>query len=132
MSELVCFIAAGMLPATLSLAAAGAFTPKAPQSLASTDVSCEIRMTRAPGGVGLEAVAFGHGSVEGSYSFNIEKSGSSGGSNIAQAGEFSLESGAEQVLASGGLGLARADSYSADLVLMDAFGEILCEADKRT
>ena len=130
MSRLACLIAAGMLPATLSWAVAGAFTPKAPQSSTSTDVACEIRTTRAPGGIELEAVASAQRARSGSYSFDIEKSGSSGDSNIAQAGEFSLDRGAEQILGSARLALARSDSYSADLVLTDSSGEVLCEADK--
>jgi hypothetical protein len=49
-------IAAGVLPASLGLAAQGALTPKSPRLSLAADDECEVRTTKVPGGVELEAV----------------------------------------------------------------------------
>ena len=133
MSRLAFIVAAGVLPGTLGLAVAqGALTPKSPRLSLAADDKCEVRTTKVPGGVELEAVVSSVRALNGSYSFVIEKIGSGGDSNIAQAGDFSLERGAEQVVGSAGLGLARGDSYTAKLVLTDGSGDIVCEAEDDT
>jgi hypothetical protein len=133
MSRLAYIIAAGVLPGTLGLALAqGALTPKRAHLAAAASSICEVRTTKVPGGVELEAVVSGLRALDGSYSFVIEKRGSAGDSDIAQAGEFSVEHAAEQVLGSAGLGLSRGDSYTARLVLTDGSGDIVCEAEDDT
>ena len=133
MLRLAFIIAAGVLPCTLGLAVAqGALSPKAPQSSMAADDKCEVRTTKVPGGVELAAVVSSVRALNGSYSFVIEKIGSGGDSNIVQAGNFSLNRGAEHVLGSAGLGLGRGDSYTAKLVLADASGDIVCEAENVT
>ena len=134
MLRLAFIIAVGVLPGSLGLAAGqGTLTPKPPQSSMAADDKCQVRTTKVPGGVQLEAVVSSVRALKGSYSFVVEKRGSSGSSNIAQAGEFSLERGAEQVVGSAGLGLAKGDSYSARLVVTNGSGDIICEAeDDRT
>ncbi len=129
----VFIIAAGVLPASLGLAAAqGALTPKTPRLSLAADDMCEVRTTKVPGGVELEAVVSSVRALDGSYSFVVEKTGSGGDSNIAQAGDFSLERGTEHVLGSAGLGLGSGDSYTAKLVLTDGSGDIVCEAENVT
>jgi hypothetical protein len=133
MPKLAYIIAACVLPGTLGFALAqGDLTPKTAQFSAVASKMCEVRTTKMPGGVELEAVVSSIRALNGSYSFVIEKKGSGGDSNIAQAGEFSLKQGAEQVVGSAGLGLARGDSYTAKLVLTDGSGDIICEAEEST
>ncbi len=94
MSGLAYIIAAGVLPGTLGLALAqGALTPKPAHLAAAASSICEVRTTKVPGGVELEAVVFGVRAFQGSYSFVIKKSGSSGSSNIAQAGNSPCSKG---------------------------------------
>jgi hypothetical protein len=133
MSILAFIIAAGVLPGTLGVALAqGALTPNPAQLSAAASSMCEVRTTKVPGGVELEAVVSSVRSFDGSYSFVIEKRGSGGVSKIAQAGEFALEQGGEQVVGSAGLGLASGDSYRAKLVLTNRSGDIVCEAEDST
>ena len=129
MSRLAYFLATGVLPGTVGLAVAGGgLAPKAPQFSASTEIHCEIRAMKVPGGVELRAIASGVHALNGSYSFVIEKNGSSGESRIAQAGEFSLQQGTEQVVGTAGLAFADGGSYDARLVLTSASGELACAA----
>ena len=133
MSRLAYIVAAGVLPGTLGFALAeGALTPKPTQLSATASSMCEVRTTKVPGGVELEAVVSSVRALDGSYSFVIEKSGSSGSSNIAQAGDFTLQRGEEQVVGSAGLGLGRADSYTAKLILTNRSGDTICEAEGST
>ena len=73
---------------------------------------CEIYQSHSGGGVVLEGVVFANGAVDGSYQFNVTKSGG-GSSSISQGGEFSVGSGGKSTVGSvsrGGEG-----SYSATL-----------------
>ena len=105
--------------------------PVAPDSRTRvrTGVECEVRISRRPGGVELEAMAVAGRKTTGEYEFIIEKRGSGGSSSINQGGTFSLVPGQEQVLGSAGLGLEGRASYTARLNLEGPRGETLCMAE---
>jgi hypothetical protein len=74
---------------------------------------CEIYQSHGGGGVTLQGVVFANGAVDGSYQFNITKSGGGGSSNINQGGEFSVGAGGKATL--GQVSLGGDGGYTASL-----------------
>lgn len=93
---------------------------------AKDGVQCEVRATKDPRGVQLQAVAIADRMVAGEYQFEVEKRGSAGSSQTAQSGEFTLKSGEEIVLGEVALGTGDRASYAAKLTLQWDAGEISC------
>ena len=88
------------------------------------DVSCEIRSTKAAGGVQLEGVVSARKAASGEYEFVVRKSGGGGTSNSSQSGDFEL--GARQESVVGDVTLGGGGSYDADLTIRWKGGKASC------
>ncbi|MFN7178321.1 curli-like amyloid fiber formation chaperone CsgH [Hyphomonas sp.] len=92
--------------------AAPAYSPRA---------ACDIRTTRTPQGLRLEAVAQAGRAVYGSYDFMISAQSSSGSSDVNQGGPLELAAGRSATLGAAEIPRGR---YRAVLTLRDAGGEV--------
>lgn len=86
---------------------------------------CEIYQSHRGGGVVLEGVVFANGAADGSYQFNITKSGGGGSSNINQGGDFSLGSGGKTTV--GSVSLGGEGSYTASLRVSAGGQSVSCK-----
>lgn len=94
----------------------------------SRGVQCEIRASKAPGGIELRAVAVADQSVAGQYDFVVQSQSAGGSSDVSQGGEFALRQGEERILGVVSVGSGR-PAYRAHLQVKDARGKLLCEAE---
>ena len=119
----VIVLSAATLAVGLSAAVgAGAAFPDLGMSAeaASGGLRCEIRASRKSGGVDLYAVVSSSAPASGTYRFTIRNGGSGGGSNVNQAGEFSVDAGGESVV--GEVSLGSGASYAAELSVSSGKG----------
>ena len=79
--------------ALVALVSAGALATMATASQSVGPVRCEIRATPEGSMVLLEALAHADRNVSGTYSFHVESTGHTGGTNIEQGGAFSAAPG---------------------------------------
>ena len=96
---------------------------------ASGGVQCEIRASKARGGIELQAVVVADRSAQGQYDFVVKSQSGGGSSDISQGGEFVLRKGEEQVLGVVSVGSGARPAYRARLQVKDARGNLLCEAE---
>ncbi len=87
---------------------------------ASGGLRCEIRSSRKSSGVALYAVVSSAAPASGTYRFTIRNGGSGGGSNINQAGDFSVDAGGESVV--GEVSLGSGASYAAEFSVSSGKG----------
>ncbi len=93
----------------------------------SADI-CEMRETRTPQGLRLEAVALSDRTVDGSYELVISARNPGGTSDVSQAGQMVLVAGQRASL---GITELPPGPYRATLILRDADGEI-CRLERRS
>ena len=134
MTKMMLLLALPILPGLVAFASAGAADRAATQTGAASidSVRCEVRVSKAPGGIELEAVVAADRKASGVYRFVIEKRGSGGRSMVSQDGDFSLAPGREEVVGAASLGLERGASYTARVSLENGRGKTLCEAEQST
>lgn len=106
----------------------GEATRGAPETFGPPAAYCDIRETRTPRGLRLEAIAEADQSVDGVYDFVITAKGSGGSSDISQGGPVALNAGERAVV---GVAEIPAGRYSAVLTLSDADGE-LCRVEQQS
>jgi len=92
-------------------------------------ISCDIRTTRTPDGVLIEAIARADAPIDGEYDLVITQSSRAGASDVTQGGPFRARSGETLTLASTELGSAA--RLAVRLTLRDADG-VLCRSAWRT
>lgn len=117
----------GLTMATLALGLSGALGAGSMSSLVGTSAEaaggglrCEIQAVSRNGGIDLSAIVSAAGPASGTYRFTVRQGGSGGGSNVNQAGEFSLGSGGKSVV--GEISLGSGTSYSAELSVSSGKG----------
>ncbi|UVK41990.1 hypothetical protein BPNPMPFG_003615 [Mesorhizobium sp. AR07] len=103
-----------MAALALVLIPAGALAAMATADHSVEPVRCEIRATPESGMVSLEALAHANRNLSGTYSFHVESTGRSGGTNIEQGGAFSAAPGKPATLSAVTLD-AKAAVYDAKL-----------------
>jgi curli production assembly/transport CsgH protein len=82
----------------LVLISAGALATIATAGQSVRPVRCEIRVMPEGDMVSLEALAHADRNVSGTYSFHVESTGQTGGTNIEQGGAFSAAPGSPATL----------------------------------
>ena len=116
-----------MIGGALAMASACA-SPAVHASPAPSAGACEIRETRTPDGIRLEAVAHADRAIQGGYDFAITAQGSGGASDITQAGQVDLSAGRSATVGAAEISNGR---YRAVLTLTDAHGE-LCRRERQS
>jgi len=66
--------------------------------LSTAVAGCEVRATKVPGGLRLEAIVSGQGGNSGEYQFEVRKSAGGSSSTTAQGGTFEVGAGQETIL----------------------------------
>lgn len=141
------FLSLAALSAMMACAAAATPDPAAPAFVdapaqddqivlaqAFEGLACDIRATPTSHGVLLEAVAWGApgANASGLYDFVISKSDGAGSSDINQGGAFDLVGAEPQALGVAEFSVAPRGAYRAHLILRDAGGGVLCDAEVRS
>lgn len=115
-----------LLPAATLLAAE---TLRAAPGAAETfGATCDIRETRTPDGLRLEAIFQADQAVRGEYDFVITALSRGGSSDVTQGGAVNLAAGESAAV---GAAEIPAGNYRAALTLSDAGGEI-CRVERRS
>lgn len=90
-------LAVRLVPLALGLGVIGmagsAIHDKADAGQNSAGARCEIVVSKRGGGVELTGIVYAKTPVHGSYVLTVSKSGSGGGSDISQSGDFSAAPG---------------------------------------
>ena len=89
-------------------------------------IECSIRVTPERNLLRLDAIARGRHSAQGDYRFEIAKNSSSGISNNAQSGAFSLEADRQTIITTVFLEGSALGHYRARLILETDFGSVSC------
>ena len=66
--------------------------------LSAAVAGCEVRATKVPGGLRLEAIVSAQGGSSGEYQFEVRTSGGGSSSTTAQDGTFEVGAGQETIL----------------------------------
>lgn len=106
--------------------AAGESRQAEPEAPFAAGVSCDIRATRTPDGVRLEAVVYADQAARGAYDFVITALSSSGSSDVTQGGPFDLSAGRSTTVGVAEISQSR---YRAVLTLNSEAGE-LCRLER--
>lgn len=101
-----------LVPVLLAVAAFSAMTDRAAQS-----TSCEIRVARTSFGMEIDGVVHGRQGRSGSYQLELQKSGASGNSDVAQGGDFTIPPSGEAVVSESELNVSHGDTYRAAMTL---------------
>jgi hypothetical protein len=101
-----------------ALVACAAPSAAARPPIKSMETGCAIREIQRRGGVELVPVVWSRRSIEGNYSFTIDKIGRSGSSSVAQGGPVDVHPGHAEQLGSVAIG-QRPMGYRARLVVTD-------------
>lgn len=91
-------------------------------------VRCELKLTRTPHGVQLEALAHAIHAVEGEYQLTVSKSGTGGTSDVSQGGAFAIKAQSASVLGSTEFGLEPGARLKARLILSGPNGQLCAQS----
>ena len=97
-----------------------------PEAPPSESVACNIRETRTPNGMRIEAVVHADRAIAGAYDFTITAYSSGGSSDITQGGPLDLAAGDHAMVGTAEIPAGR---YRATLTLSDAAGD-LCHLER--